>query len=278
MPLAGKLSPAASFRQWCPDVVATSSSPGGPRTEAEIRKHLTDYYGVITYLDEQIGRILHALDETGQSANTIIIFSSDHGLALGSHGLMGKQNLYEDSMKPPLIFAGPGIRKGKVRSAGLSLRHLSHGLRFDRRQSPPRRLTAAALPPCLTGKSDSARDVIFLAFMDFQRAVRQGDWKLIRYPQVNVSPALQSPRGPQRSAQPVRRTSGKSPPVMETARRAAKSERGHASVDRQKLPETAPSLRGHCGSGAWARAGNGPDSGTRMKPLRDAHDLTSADG
>ena len=84
-----------------------------PRSEAEIRKHLTDYYGVITYLDEQIGRILQALEETGESANTVIIFSSDHGLAIGSHGLMGKQNLYEDAMKPPLIFAGPGIRQGR---------------------------------------------------------------------------------------------------------------------------------------------------------------------
>src|ERR1700722_7780451 len=64
-----------------------------PRTPAEIKKHVTDYYGVITYLDEQIGRVLEALRQTGEYDHTIILFSSDHGLALGSHGLMGKQSV-----------------------------------------------------------------------------------------------------------------------------------------------------------------------------------------
>jgi len=157
-----------------------------PRTEAEIRKHLTDYYGVITYLDEQIGRILRTLDETGDSANTIIIFSSDHGLALGSHGLMGKQNLYEHSMKAPLIFAGPGIRKGK--SAALVYLYDLFPTVCDLVgiQSPVP-IDGRSFVPVLTNKSDTARDAIFLAFMDFQRAVRQGDWKLIRYPEVDVT-------------------------------------------------------------------------------------------
>jgi arylsulfatase A-like enzyme len=157
-----------------------------PRTEAEIRKHVTDYDGVITYLDEQIGRILQALDETGQSANTIIIFSSDHGLALGSHGLMGKQNLYEDSMKPPLIFAGPAIRKGRTESL-VYLYDIFPTVCELIGIEPPAGIDGRSFVPVLTGKSDSARDAIFLAFMEFQRAVRQGDWKLIRYPQVNVS-------------------------------------------------------------------------------------------
>ena len=104
-----------------------------PRSEDEIRKHLHDYYAVITGLDEQIGRLIGHLKQAGQLDNTIIIFSSDHGLALGSHGLMGKQNLYEHSMKPPLIFAGPGIPAGKSDALLLPARHLSHGLRPGRR-------------------------------------------------------------------------------------------------------------------------------------------------
>jgi arylsulfatase A-like enzyme len=157
-----------------------------PRTPAEIRKHLTDYYGVITYLDEQIGRILRTLEETGDSANTIIIFSSDHGLALGSHGLMGKQNLYEHSMKVPLIFSGPRIRKGK--SAALVYLYDLFPTVCDLVGIPsPSPIDGHSFAHVLTGKSDTARDAIFLAFMDFQRAVRQGDWKLIRYPQVNVT-------------------------------------------------------------------------------------------
>jgi arylsulfatase A-like enzyme len=157
-----------------------------PRTEAEIRKHLADYYGVITHLDEQIGRILQALDESGQAENTIVIFSSDHGLALGSHGLMGKQNLYEEGMKPPLIFAGPGIRKGESDSL-VYLYDIFPTVCELVGIAGPAAIDGRSFAVVLTGKSNSARDAIFLAFMDFQRAVRQGDWKLIRYPQVNVT-------------------------------------------------------------------------------------------
>jgi len=84
-----------------------------PRTESVIRDQLAEYYGMITHLDGQIGRILDTLKQTGKADNTIIIYSADNGLALGSHGLMGKQNVFEHSMRVPLIFAGPGIPAGK---------------------------------------------------------------------------------------------------------------------------------------------------------------------
>ena len=159
---------------------------GWPRTEAEIRKHLTDYYGVITHLDEQIGRILQALEESGEAANTIVIFSSDHGLAIGSHGLMGKQNLYEHSMKSPLIFSGPGIHKGKS-AAFVYLYDIFPTVCELVGIHPPAIIDGRSFAPVLTGKSTTAREAIFLAFMDVQRAVRHGDWKVIRYPQVNVT-------------------------------------------------------------------------------------------
>lgn len=75
-----------------------------PRTEAVIRDQLAEYYGMITHLDGQIGRILQALQNSGNAGNTIIIYSADNGLALGSHGLLGKQNVFEHSMRVPLIF------------------------------------------------------------------------------------------------------------------------------------------------------------------------------
>ena len=78
-----------------------------------MRQHLADYYACVSDLDEQVGRILKKLSELGWAENTIIIFSSDQGLAVGGrHGLMGKQNLYEH-VKPPLILAGPGIPHGQ---------------------------------------------------------------------------------------------------------------------------------------------------------------------
>lgn len=157
-----------------------------PRSEAEIRKHLTDYYGVITYLDEQIGRVLQALDESGQGANTIVIFSSDHSLAIGSHGLMGKQNLYEDGMKVPLIIAGPGIRAGRS-AAFVYLYDLFPTICDLVGIRPPSPLDGQSFASVIQGKSQTARESIFLAFMESQRSIRQGDWKLIRYPQVNIT-------------------------------------------------------------------------------------------
>jgi arylsulfatase A-like enzyme len=68
---------------------------------------------MMTHLDEQIGRILAVLEETGNAENTYIIYAGDHGLAVGSHGLLGKQNIYEHSMKTPLIVKGPDVPAGK---------------------------------------------------------------------------------------------------------------------------------------------------------------------
>lgn len=157
-----------------------------PRTEMEIRKHLTDYYGVITYLDRQIGRILQALEQSGDYDNTIILFASDHGLAIGSHGLMGKQNLYEHSMRPPLIVAGPRIRHG-TSNAFVYLYDIFPTVCDLIGAKPPANIDGRSFASVISGKSDAARDAVFLAFMQVQRAVRVGDWKLIRYPQSHVT-------------------------------------------------------------------------------------------
>ncbi|MEW6303131.1 MAG: sulfatase-like hydrolase/transferase [Verrucomicrobiota bacterium] len=157
-----------------------------PRTEAEIRKHLHDYYAVISAMDAHIGRLLGELKARKLYENTIIIYSSDHGLAMGSHGLMGKQSLYEHSMKPPLIFTGPGIQRGD--SGALVYLMDIYPTVCD--------LVGARIPPTLDGKSFAGvlqgrqakvRDTLFLAYRDVQRAIRDDRWKLIRFPQINKS-------------------------------------------------------------------------------------------
>ena len=87
---------------------------GFPRTEDEVRKHWHEYLAVITALDGHIGRLIDAIKKQGMYDNTLFIFSSDQGLAMGSHGLMGKQNLYDAGMKAPLVFAGPGVPQGET--------------------------------------------------------------------------------------------------------------------------------------------------------------------
>jgi arylsulfatase A-like enzyme len=158
-----------------------------PRTPEIVKQHIADYYGMITHMDAEIGRILKTLEDTGHDKDTIIVYTSDHGLALGRHGLFGKQNLYEHSMRPPLIFAGPGVPQGKKSDALVYLYDLFPTI-CDLTSTPiPDTVEGKSLVPILKGKEDKVRDTIFLAYKDIQRAVRTDRWKLIRYTQINKS-------------------------------------------------------------------------------------------
>ncbi len=85
-----------------------------PRSPEETKQHLADYYAMITHLDDQLGRVMNALEAKGLLEDTIIVFAGDNGLALGQHGLFGKQSCYEHSVRVPLVFAGPGIPAGRT--------------------------------------------------------------------------------------------------------------------------------------------------------------------
>ncbi|NJN05568.1 MAG: sulfatase-like hydrolase/transferase [Rhodobacteraceae bacterium] len=89
-----------------------------PRTEHAVKVHRQEYYALITHLDAQIGRILDTLDQSGQADSTWIFFTADHGLAVGHHGLFGKQNMYDHSVRVPFIVAGPGVAKNKRKRRG----------------------------------------------------------------------------------------------------------------------------------------------------------------
>lgn len=155
-----------------------------PRDEGTIRQQLAEYYGMITHLDGQIGRILQQLEESGHAENTIVIFTSDHGLALGSHGLLGKQNLYEHSQKSPLIFSGPGLPVGASETLSYLLDLYPTVLSLARVQLRDG-IDGHDLSPVWKGTRFAARDSLFLAYGDEMRAVRDHRYKLIRYPQIN---------------------------------------------------------------------------------------------
>jgi arylsulfatase A-like enzyme len=149
-----------------------------PRKPEDVRRELAAYQASITYLDARVGRLLKILEESGRRKNTIVAFFSDHGLALGSHGLLGKQNLYEHSMRAPLILSGPGVPKGTVSDA--------MGYLFDVFPTVAG-LCKVPLPDGVEGKpllEGPGRPAIFTAYRNVQRAVRNGRWKLIRYPKV----------------------------------------------------------------------------------------------
>ena len=155
-----------------------------PRTEKTIREHLAGYYSVITYMDSQIGRILQALKELHLSDNTIVIFSADTGTAIGSHGLMGMQNLYEHSVGVPLILSGPGIPTDR-RSDALVYNHDLLPTICNLIDVPiPAGVDGKSLVQLFGGSKTRVRDSIFTAYRNVQRAVRDDRWKLIRYPRI----------------------------------------------------------------------------------------------
>ncbi len=158
---------------------------GFPRTRQEVRRELAAYYAVIEQMDRQLGRILQALEETGQLQNTIIVFTSDHGVALGSHGLRGKQNMYEHTIRVPLILAGPGIPRNRRLAAQVHLRQLYPTVCRLCGVDVPRTVRARAFDRLLRGESSGPGEpYTFGYYGQVQRMVRTPRWKLIWYPKL----------------------------------------------------------------------------------------------
>ncbi len=158
-----------------------------PRTEYAVKVHRQEYYAMITHMDEQIGRILKALKETGKQDDTYIIFTSDHGLACGNHGLLGKQNMYEHSMKPPLIVVGPDVPENEKRDALVYLQDvMATTLDLAEVEKPGYVEFNTLMPLIKDAESESAYGSIYGCYRrDDQRMIRVEDMKLIVYPNAN---------------------------------------------------------------------------------------------
>ncbi len=157
-----------------------------PRTTQAVQLHRQEYYALITHLDQQIGIILDELERTGQAANTYIVMTSDHGLACGQHGLLGKQNMYEHSLKAPLIVAGPGIPAGKRIETPVYVQDFVATALEWAHVPQPEHVEFKSLLPLIRGESLQQYELIYGAYeQDKQRMVRRGDMKLIHYPAVD---------------------------------------------------------------------------------------------
>lgn len=151
-----------------------------PRTEAMMKKDLADYYGMISEVDTQIGRIMNTLREKGELENTIIVFASDNGLAVGRHGLLGKQNLYEHSISVPMAMIIPGMEKGTSKDVDCYLYDIYPTLCDLLHIQPTPSVTGKSLLPVLHGATKH-RDQLFLAYNSFQRGLVKDGWKYIIY-------------------------------------------------------------------------------------------------
>ncbi|HBF16908.1 MAG TPA: choline-sulfatase [Verrucomicrobiales bacterium] len=155
-----------------------------PRTKEVISDQICEYYGLITHLDEQVGRIMKALEGSPHADNTYVIYTADHGLAMGSHGLLGKQSIYEHSMKCPLIIWGPEVPAGQS-TENFSYVHDLYGTVLGLAGiEPPMQIDSKNLQPLMNG-GGPIHKYIFLPFENHQRAIRWGKWKLNIFPQIN---------------------------------------------------------------------------------------------
>jgi len=156
-----------------------------PRTPAAVREMLAEYYRYISFLDAQIGRIIDVLDASPHGSNTVVVFAADSGVARGSHGLVGKQNVYEHSMRVPLVIGGPAIARGKRTQAMCYLFDVLPTLGKLCGVPAPATSEGVEFTATLAHPSKPARPQILLAYRNVQRAVRDERWKLIRYPLVD---------------------------------------------------------------------------------------------
>ena len=156
-----------------------------PRPPEQVRAYIAEYYRYISYLDAQIGRVLDALEASPHAANTIVVFAADSGVARGSHGLIGKQNMYEHSVRVPLVVAGPGIPANKTTDAMCYLFDVMPTLGALCGVAAPSTSEGIDLTPTLRQPATPARPALMFAYRNVQRALRDERWKLIRYPQVD---------------------------------------------------------------------------------------------
>lgn len=156
-----------------------------PRTPYAVRKHMQEYYALVTHVDAQIGKVISALKASDKYENTLIVFTADHGLAVGAHGFMGKQNMYDHSMRVPLVLAGPGVPKGSQRSQLVYLQDvMPTTLELAGVQIPEHVYYHSLLPQIKNRNTEGNYQGIYGGYMDLQRMLRTDEYKLIIYPTI----------------------------------------------------------------------------------------------
>lgn len=155
------------------------------RDEATVRNEIGREYACVENIDIQIGRVLDQLEATDELENTCVVFTSDHGMSVGRHGLMGKQNLYEHTWKVPLIVRGPGIQAGRRASGYTYLLDIFPTLCDFAGIEKPGTVEGKSFRSVLEGKADRIRDVVYGVYSGGttpgMRSIKTNGWKLIEY-------------------------------------------------------------------------------------------------
>jgi arylsulfatase A-like enzyme len=136
---------------------------------------------MISHLDHQIGRVLDALQATGRAEKTLVVLAGDNGLAIGRHGLMGKQNMYDHSLHVPLLMCGPGVPENQQSETLCYLLDIYPTLCALTGIPIPATVEGRSLQPALRNPGATVRDTLSFAYRGVQRAIQDTRFKLIEY-------------------------------------------------------------------------------------------------
>jgi arylsulfatase A-like enzyme len=153
-----------------------------PRDPEAIKKDIALYYGMVSEMDAQVGRILEALEKSGLKENTLIVFAGDNGLAVGQHGLLGKQNLYEHSIRVPMIISGPGVPANKKTEGFTYLSDITPTIMDYIQVQKPSSIEGRSLLPVIQDPSKKVRSSIYNVYGHWSRSIKTEDgFKMIVY-------------------------------------------------------------------------------------------------
>lgn len=155
-----------------------------PRTRHAVQVNRQEYYAIVTHMDEQIGRILEALDATGQAENTWIFFTADHGLACGHHGLMGKQNMYDHSVRVPFVVCGPAVPPNSRNGQRIYLQSVMATALDVAQIERPEHVEFESLTGYFQNPSAAPRGTAYGAYTMKQRMITVDQHKLVLYPDI----------------------------------------------------------------------------------------------
>ncbi len=158
---------------------------GERRDEATIRNEIGRQFACSENIDVQLGRVLGELEARGELDNTYVIYTADHGMAIGRHGLQGKQNLYEHTWRVPLIVCGPKVPAGARAAGNVYLTDLLATVCELVGIEAPSSSEGTSFVPVLHDERATVRDVLYGAYCGGtkpgMRCVRRGDWKLVKF-------------------------------------------------------------------------------------------------
>jgi len=169
----------------CSDKLRDERLAPFPRTKYAVKVNRQEYYAIITHMDAQVGRILDTLEKSGKADNTYIFFSADHGLAVGHHGLIGKQNMYDHSVRVQLMVNGPGVPKNKRIDTPVYLQDIMASSLELAGIDKPEQVQFKSLMPLIDGRARSSYDAIYGGYIDLQRMISADGYKMIYYPKID---------------------------------------------------------------------------------------------